>query len=227
MIGIVGGGLSAAKLVEGYREAGGTDAITIWSHGPATGPYHRPPLSKRLLRGEAEARRRARCIPAEWYAERDGRPAHGAAGRGRLDEFDADTIVIATGRTAAARSRVPWRSARSTIRSSCGGAPGEARTAVVVGGGFIGLEGDGRPLTQLGVQVTQIVREPLVFAALQAPALSEAAARALFARARRRPASGRRSCPGRAPTSSSRAWAWSPTSSSGARQGSRCAAESS
>jgi 3-phenylpropionate/trans-cinnamate dioxygenase ferredoxin reductase subunit len=46
VIGIVGGGLSAAKVVEGYREAGGTDAITIWSQDPH-GPYHRPPLSKR------------------------------------------------------------------------------------------------------------------------------------------------------------------------------------
>jgi len=53
MIGIVGGGLSAAKVVEGYRDAGGTDRITIWSRDPH-GPYHRPPLSKRLLRGEAE-----------------------------------------------------------------------------------------------------------------------------------------------------------------------------
>jgi 3-phenylpropionate/trans-cinnamate dioxygenase ferredoxin reductase subunit len=43
----------------------------------------------------------------------------------------------------------------------------------VVGGGFIGLEVTAS-LTQLGLQVTQIVREPQVFAALQAPALSEA-----------------------------------------------------
>ena len=53
MIGIVGGGLAAAKLVEGYREAGGEEAITIWSQDPR-GPYHRPGLSKRVLRGEAE-----------------------------------------------------------------------------------------------------------------------------------------------------------------------------
>ena len=53
MIGIVGGGLAAAKLVEGYREAGGNDEIEVWSQDPH-GPYHRPALSKRLLRGEAE-----------------------------------------------------------------------------------------------------------------------------------------------------------------------------
>src|SRR5438874_773692 len=51
MIGIVGGGLAAAKVVEGYREVGGTDRITIWSQDPP-GPYHRPllapPLSEAL-----------------------------------------------------------------------------------------------------------------------------------------------------------------------------------
>src|SRR5882757_596701 len=94
MIGIVGGGLSAAKVVEGYREAGGAEAITIWSQD-AHGPYHRPPLSKRLLRGEAESAD-ALVHPADWYAEHDvdlrlGRRV------GSLDELDADTIVLATG----------------------------------------------------------------------------------------------------------------------------------
>jgi 3-phenylpropionate/trans-cinnamate dioxygenase ferredoxin reductase subunit len=169
MIGIVGGGLSAAKLVEGFREAGGTDAITIWSQDPH-GPYHRPPLSKRLLRGEAEPAD-ALVHPAEWYAE------HGVDLRtgqhvGSLDELDAETIVIATG----ARPR-PLDGALSlrTLDDSLElrRRAGEARTAVVVGGGFIGLEVTAS-LTQLGVEVTQIVREPLVFAPLQAPPLSEA-----------------------------------------------------
>ena len=51
MIAVIGGGLAAAKLVEGYREAGGEEPIRISSQDPR-GPYHRPPLSKRLLRGE-------------------------------------------------------------------------------------------------------------------------------------------------------------------------------
>jgi 3-phenylpropionate/trans-cinnamate dioxygenase ferredoxin reductase component len=48
-----------------------------------------------------------------------------------------------------------------------------ARTAVVVGGGFIGCEVTAS-LTQRGLQVTQVVREPFVFPLLQAPPLSEA-----------------------------------------------------
>jgi 3-phenylpropionate/trans-cinnamate dioxygenase ferredoxin reductase subunit len=169
MIGIVGGGLSAAKLVEGYREAGGTEGITIWSQDPH-GPYHRPPLSKRLLRGEAEPAD-ALVHPAEWYAE------HGVDLRtgqhvGSLDEFDAETIVIATGaRPRAFDGALALRTLDDSLELRR--RAGEARTAVVVGGGFIGLEVTAS-LTQLGVEVTQIVREPLVFAALQAPSLSEA-----------------------------------------------------
>src|SRR5581483_9248975 len=94
MIGIVGGGLAAAKLVEGYREAGGSEDIVIWSLDPH-GPYHRPPLSKRLLRGEAEAGD-ALAHPVGWYAE------HGVDLRlgeqiETLDQVQAETVVIATG----------------------------------------------------------------------------------------------------------------------------------
>ena len=94
MIGIVGGGLAAAKLVEGYREAGGTEAITIWSQDPR-GPYHRPPLSKRVLRGEAEPED-ALVHPTEWYAEQASICAPGERVES-LDDVDADTIVVATG----------------------------------------------------------------------------------------------------------------------------------
>ena len=44
---------------------------------------------------------------------------------------------------------------------------------MVVGGGFIGCEVTAS-LTQLGVQVTHVVREGALFTALQAPPLSEA-----------------------------------------------------
>jgi 3-phenylpropionate/trans-cinnamate dioxygenase ferredoxin reductase subunit len=169
MIGIVGGGLSAAKVVEGYREAGGTDAITIWSQDPH-GPYHRPPLSKRLLRGEAEPAD-ALVHPAEWYAEHDVDLRLGQH-VGSLDELDAETIVIATGaRPRALEGALPLRTLDDSLELRR--RAGEARRAVVVGGGFIGLEVTAS-LTQLGVEVTQVVRDDLVFAALQAPALSEA-----------------------------------------------------
>src|SRR5438067_7371182 len=94
MIGIVGGGLAAAKVVEGYRDAGGTDEITIWSQDPH-GPYHRPPLSKRVLRGEA-APEDALAHPREWYAE-NGADLRLGETIDSLDDVKAETIVIATG----------------------------------------------------------------------------------------------------------------------------------
>src|SRR5919204_3130740 len=51
---IVGGGLSTARLVKSYREAGGDDELVVISADSSI-PYHRPPLSKRYLRGEIEA----------------------------------------------------------------------------------------------------------------------------------------------------------------------------
>lgn len=169
MIVIIGGGLAAAKLVEGYREAGGSEPIELWSSDPH-GPYHRPPLSKRLLRGES-APEEALVHPADWYAEQNvnlhlGEPIDSLA------SVTAETIVLATG----ARPRhldgtMPLRTIDDSlaIRKRAE----TARTATVIGGGFIGCEVTAS-LTQLGVQVTQIVRDPMVFAPLQAPPLSEA-----------------------------------------------------
>jgi NADPH-dependent 2,4-dienoyl-CoA reductase/sulfur reductase-like enzyme len=171
MIGIVGGGLAAAKLVEGYREAGGEDEITIWSGDPH-GPYHRPPLSKRILRGEAEAPD-ALAHPVEWYAEQDVDLRLGET-IGSLDDVPAGTVVIATG----ARPReLPGARTFRTLDDSLAlrERAASAETAVVIGGNFIGCEITAS-LTHLGVQVTQIVRDEMLFASLQAPPLSEALA---------------------------------------------------
>jgi 3-phenylpropionate/trans-cinnamate dioxygenase ferredoxin reductase subunit len=169
MIGIIGGGLAAAKLVEGYRDAGGEDLVTIWSQDPH-GPYHRPPLSKRLLRGETEPED-ALVHPLDWYAE-NGIELRLGEVISSLDDIDADTIVLATGARprdldGALRLRTIDDSLELRRRAA------ESRTATVVGGGFIGCEVTAS-LTQLDVQVTQIVRDPTVFATLQAPPLSEA-----------------------------------------------------
>jgi 3-phenylpropionate/trans-cinnamate dioxygenase ferredoxin reductase component len=168
MIGIVGGGLAAAKVVEGYRGAGGEDRVTIWSQDPH-GPYHRPPLSKRLLRGESEPED-ALVHPAAWYAE-NGVDLRAGESLASLDEVQADTIVIATGaRPRHLDSTLPLRTLDDSLALRRHAET--AHTATVIGGGFIGCEVTAS-LTQLGVKVTQIVREPLVFAPLQAPPLSD------------------------------------------------------
>jgi 3-phenylpropionate/trans-cinnamate dioxygenase ferredoxin reductase subunit len=169
MIEIVGGGLAAAKLVEAYRESGGTDEITIWSQD-RHGPYHRPPLSKRVLRGEAKAEE-SLVHPHDWYAE------HGVDLRlgetvASLDSLTGDAIVIATG----ARPReLPGAVGLRTLDSAVElrRLAEKARTAVVVGGGFIGCEVTAS-LTVSGVEVTQIVRDEMLFAPLEAAPFSEA-----------------------------------------------------
>jgi len=50
---IVGGGLASARAIKSYRESGGEGSIVLFSRD-ATLPYHRPPLSKKFLRGETD-----------------------------------------------------------------------------------------------------------------------------------------------------------------------------
>jgi 3-phenylpropionate/trans-cinnamate dioxygenase ferredoxin reductase component len=169
VIGIVGGGLATGTLVESYREAGGADDITIWSRDDWV-PYHRPPLSKRLLRGEAEAEDTFVLEP-DWYTQNNVE-LHLDHVIDSIDDINADTIVLATGarpREFPGASTFRWLDDALELRARAR----EAESAVVIGGGFIGCEITAS-LTQLGVHVTHVVREPMLFANLQAPPLSEA-----------------------------------------------------
>ena len=64
---IVGGGLSSARAIKAYREAGGDAPVRLLSSDSYV-PYHRPPLSKRYLRGEAEVADTL-VEPEAFYAE--------------------------------------------------------------------------------------------------------------------------------------------------------------
>src|SRR5918995_4507011 len=66
---IVGGGLASARAIKSYREAGGEGRIVLISRDSVL-PYHRPPLSKRFLRGESEAMD-ALVEQEAFYAESD------------------------------------------------------------------------------------------------------------------------------------------------------------
>src|SRR3954464_2207184 len=160
MIQIVGGGLAAAKLVEAYREAGGSDEIVIWSQDEH-GPYHRPGLSKRVLRGEAPPE--SVLIDVQGADVRRGE---------HLDALpEGDVVVIATGaRPRSLGDALQLRTLDDSMELKRRAE--SARTATVVGGGFIGCEVTAS-LTALGLQVTQIVREPMVFPTLACPPLSE------------------------------------------------------
>jgi 3-phenylpropionate/trans-cinnamate dioxygenase ferredoxin reductase component len=169
MIEIVGGGLAAAKLVESYREAGGSEPIVVHSQDDRP-PYHRPPLSKALLRGETEPEN-ALVHDAGWYAQHDAELRLGDV-VASLDDLHGDTIVLATGaRPRPLGDALMLRTLDDSLalRAAAEG----ARTATVVGGGFIGCE-VAASLSVRGLQVTQIVREPGPFWILGAPPLSAA-----------------------------------------------------
>ncbi len=185
---IVGGGLASAKLIAAYREAGGADAITLFSLD-AFPPYHRPPLSKRFLRGEAEVED-ALVSPQAWYGD------HGVDLRleTRAERVDGRTLVLAGGET------VPFdRLVLATgARPRTFGWPGEhlrgvhvlravldsaqirdeardAGAAVVVGAGFIGCE-VAASLSTLGLDVTLVAPGKGLFEQFACPELSEALA---------------------------------------------------
>jgi 3-phenylpropionate/trans-cinnamate dioxygenase ferredoxin reductase subunit len=169
MIGIVGGGLASAKVIDGYREAGGTEEIVLVSADPHP-PYHRPPLSKRLLRGEAEPPDTL-VHPEEWYAE-NGVDLRLNTRVQSIDELGADRVVLATGaRPRQLDGALTLRTLDSALELRRRAR--EAKTATVIGGSFIGSEVTAS-LTYLGVQVTHVVREGRVFPTLQAPPLSAA-----------------------------------------------------
>ncbi len=186
-IAIVGGGLASARVVSAFREAGGEGTIALLS-ADSQPPYHRPPLSKKVLRGEAEPES-ALVQPASFYAE------HGVDLRletrvGALDlgtrelELEAGgrigfgRLVLATGAWPRMLD-VPGKdldgvfTLRTMENSRTIHARAEsARHAVVVGTGFIGLE-TAASLRAIGLDVTLVGSGRALFEALGAPSFSE------------------------------------------------------
>jgi NADPH-dependent 2,4-dienoyl-CoA reductase/sulfur reductase-like enzyme len=150
---IVGGGLASARAIKSFRASGGEGSIALISKD-STLPYHRPPLSKKFLRGETDEQPlvedegfytdngvevmletavssvdvRERCV------DLDGGPvgyrrlllATGAWPR-QLQVPGADLENVFTLRTVGNSEAIREASAR-------------AERAVVVGAGFIGME---------------------------------------------------------------------------------------
>jgi 3-phenylpropionate/trans-cinnamate dioxygenase ferredoxin reductase component len=151
---IVGASVAGIAAADELRRLGYSAPVTVVDAQPHL-PYDRPPLSKAVLTGQADADAIA-LHPMEHYAELDisirtGVTATGldAAGRQVLlsdgTSVDAESVVIATG----ARARpFPAAAAGTTVRTirelddARGLAPElvpGARVAVI-GGGFIGAE---------------------------------------------------------------------------------------
>ena len=184
---IVGGGLTAARAIKSYRESGGDGRIALLTK-ERTPPYHRPPLSKRFLRGEAE-RQDTLVEPESFYAANGVELLLGAEvarvepGEQAVETADGSRyryrkLLLATG---AEPRRLPVEGADLrrifTLRTlddsaAIREAAAETRDAVVVGSGFIGME-VAASLTGLGLEVTLVTVDTHLFAQLRSPEISE------------------------------------------------------
>jgi 3-phenylpropionate/trans-cinnamate dioxygenase ferredoxin reductase component len=182
---VIAGAGHAGGTVAALLRQGGFQGRVILVGAEPVGPYHRPPLSKSLLRGELEQP----LQPGSFYREQDielrtgtrvtaiGRSAREA----RLSNGETlvyDTLVLATGARARWLEIPGIRLERVYELRTLAHArvlhdvltPG--RRLAVVGGGWIGLE-VAASARDAGVDVTVIEREERLLARVASPQLSE------------------------------------------------------
>lgn len=179
---IVGGGLTAARAIREYRAAGGDGRIALLAR-ERTLPYHRPPLSKRYLRGETDAEQT--LVERETFYDRNnvevllGTEVTAVDTRDRrVCGYRYDKLLIATG-SLPRELDVPGADLRGvfTLRTlddskAIRDAAEQTRDAVVVGSGFVGME-VAASLTELGLDVSLVSRDANLFGQLRSPEISE------------------------------------------------------
>ncbi len=165
---IVGAGQAAVQTIDTLRRKGFTGQLTVVGDEPYL-PYQRPPLSKKYLAGTLE-RDRLLIRPTQFFADHKVTLHLGrrvveiapAPGNVRLDDSTVlpfDALVLATGsrprRLLAPGADLPGVhylrgiDDADIIRAAC--APGGR--AVIIGGGYIGLE-VAATARELGLDVT-------------------------------------------------------------------------
>ena len=185
---IFGGGMvagyAAKQMVELGLEPG---TLAILSRDTAA-PYERPPLSKGFLAGK-DSEDSIKINPEDFYAKHgielrlDCEIAGVDPGRKRLTlasggEFGFEKLIVATG----ARVRkldIPGAQLRNVhyLRSladskSIRQTSEKVRRAVVIGGGFIGME-VASVLAQKGVETTMVLREDRIWKQFFSPEMSQ------------------------------------------------------
>ena len=151
---LVGGGLASATAAENIRKHDTAGSILIIGSEPHA-PYHRPPLSKEYLRGEAKAEDVLPVQTEAWYADNKvtlltGTKATGADTSAKTVTLDSgDTVayeklLIATGSSPKPLDipgadgpnvrTLRTREDSEAIRAHLG------QKLILVGGGYIGVE---------------------------------------------------------------------------------------
>jgi len=183
---IIGGGLASARAIKAYREAGGAGRIALVSRDSSP-PYHRPPLSKRYLRGETD-REGTLVEPESFYADQDVElllqrtaervlPGESSVELDGGESLTYERLLLAPGawpRTldvpgAGLEGVFTLRTLDDSTRIR--EAAGSAQRAVAVGGSFIGME-TAASLRALGLDVTLVEVAETLFPILDAPELS-------------------------------------------------------
>jgi NADPH-dependent 2,4-dienoyl-CoA reductase/sulfur reductase-like enzyme len=166
---IVGGGLASARAIKSYREAGGEGTIALISRD-STLPYHRPPLSKRFLRGETDEE--PLVEDEAFYRDHDVEvmletSVATVEARERAVQLEGETrigygkLLLATGawprRLRAPGSDLDGVFTLRTVRDSKAirESAQKAERAVIVGAGFIGME-VAASLRQIGKEVSLV-----------------------------------------------------------------------
>ncbi|WP_439815096.1 NAD(P)/FAD-dependent oxidoreductase [Zavarzinia sp. CC-PAN008] len=184
---IVGGGHGGGNAAIFLRQYGFEGAITLVSDEPLA-PYHRPPLSKAWLKGEADGTSLL-LKPQEWYpaqnvqlrlgarvARIDREAKHVELTDGSILPYDA--LILATGARA---RRLPLPGADLPgvleLRNAADAEAlkqalsGTGRKIAVVGGGYVGLE-VAASARALGAEVVVVEREARVLARVACAELS-------------------------------------------------------
>jgi len=182
---IAGGGLTAARAIKSYRDHGGEGRIALITKEPDL-PYHRPALSKRYLRGETsetpfaedEAFYRDHAVEVLLATTVSGVDIPARAVATSAGQFQYNKLLIATGATPrqldVQGARLEGVHQLRTLRDSQAirEAAIAAEHAVVVGGGFIGME-VAASLRHLDIAVTLIHLGPRLFDQLRSPEVSD------------------------------------------------------
>lgn len=183
---LIGGGLASATAAETLRTEGATGSIVIVCAEPIA-PYHRPPLSKRLLM-LPEARWPQPVLRAETYEQLHielllGRRATGVDHAARLVQLNQGPplsyhrLLVATG-AHPVRLQVPGANLpglhylrNAEDAAAIHAATTQARRVVVIGASFIGMEVSAT-LRQKGMEVTVLAPRHGRFEVLRAPGLT-------------------------------------------------------
>ena len=152
---IVGGGLTAARAVEGIREHDEKGSIVVVTEEERL-PYERPPLSKGVLKGDEELDS-VFTHPEEWYSDNDvelrlGDPATSLDANAHLvtlrsgESLSYDKVLLATGSSARAL-KAPGADLEGVLylrelqeSTALKEAFVDGARVVIVGAGWIGLE---------------------------------------------------------------------------------------